>query len=181
MQTKRLFIGAYIDRDIFEYYMNDIQEDLKGITFGKWVEYDNLHFTLKFLGDTDENIITQIIETLGDELKLHNSPIEFKGLGAFPNLRNPRVLFANMLTKGNILTNLANSIANKLAKFGFAKETKEFKPHLTLQRLKDFNSQGFSDVVESYKETVFGNMDSFTVNIIESKLTKSGPIYFVIK
>ena len=61
MQTKRLFTGTYIDKEIFEDIYEDMLEDFKGITTGKWVEPENLHFTYHFIGDfeTDKILINQ--------------------------------------------------------------------------------------------------------------------------
>lgn len=180
MNTKRLFIGTFIDRDVFKYSYEDIIEDFKMAVFGKWVEIENLHFTFKFLGDVKMQEITKIKEELDDLFTDIESPLIFNGLGGFPNLINPRVLFANIIDNSGQLEFINNSIEKRLFNLGFPADNKPFKPHLTLIRLKDFNKFEFKNAVSKYKDYEFGEMDSFKPVLIESKLTPKGPIYSVV-
>jgi 2'-5' RNA ligase len=181
MKTKRLFIGAHIDSELFEYALDDLKEDFDGALFGKWVEAHNLHFTFKFLGDTDAQLIPKICDVLDEELQRKHIEIEFAGLGAFPNLRDPRVLFVKMNYANRALEKIRDSIENKLYSLGIPKESKAFKPHLTLLRVKSCNPESFQSVLQNYQDFSFGVQSAFKISLIESKLTPSEPIYTNLK
>ncbi len=180
MDTKRLFIGTFIDKDIFKYSYDDIKDDFQNAVFGKWVEIENLHFTFKFLGDVKINEIPAIKEKLSDLTVTYDDNLLFNGLGGFPTLANPRVLFANIIDSNQLLQTINNRIDKRLFQLGYPTEDKPFKPHLTLIRLKEHNKPEFKKAIDKYKDYEFGEMDSFKVVIIESKLTPRGPIYKVV-
>ncbi|HPI20216.1 MAG TPA: RNA 2',3'-cyclic phosphodiesterase [Candidatus Kapabacteria bacterium] len=179
--VKRLFIGAYIDKNVFVQHLFDLKRKFYNLCSGKWVEAENIHFTFKFLGDTKIELIPEILNALQDELKCFDSKLIFDGLGCFPKPQNPRVLYVNIKNNENIMENIFNSIEKKLTTFKIPKETNPFKSHITLCRLKSFNNPQFKEEVEKYKLFYFGEMSSFKVLLIESKLTPKGPIYTVIK
>ena len=181
MRTKRIFIGTFISQDIFSNIYDVLKSDFAKATNGKWVEKENLHFTFKFLGDVDINIISQISSELVEELKLYNCELTFKGLSCFPNIRQPKVLFSKIFTNKELINSIYNRIEQKLLDFGFEAEKRRFDPHLTLQRIKQYDNKLFPDIISKYANEVFGTMSSFEVVMIESELTRSGPIYKVIK
>lgn len=106
--------------------------------------------------------------------------LTFKGLSCFPNIHQPKVLFANLLTNRELITALYKKIEQKLSNFGFIADRRKFEPHLTLQRIKQYNSKLFPEVINKYANEVFGTMSNFEVEMIESELTRSGPIYKII-
>jgi RNA 2',3'-cyclic 3'-phosphodiesterase len=180
MNTKRLFIGTFINHELIKRNYAIIKNDFSPLCIGKWVETENMHFTYKFLGNTDEKIIPEICDDLKGYLTDYNSKLTLKGLGVFPNPKRPRVLFINILDEHNILKSIFDNLENKLIKFGFEKEKRKFRSHITLQRIKYCNNN-ISDYLEKYSETEFAQIDEFSVNLIESKLTSKGPVYSVIK
>ena len=177
MESKRIFIGTYIDPSIFEFIYDDIKEDFKNASFGKWVEFENLHFTYKFLGDTSISLLKQIQDDLSEILVTYNKLIQIKGIGAFPDLRKPKVLVANIYSQNNILQDISSKIDKILLNHNIKPEDREFKPHLTLQRIKSTDRLNFKEVIAKYIDYDFGEMTSFSVKIIESVLTSKGPIY----
>lgn len=180
MQKQRLFIGTSIDKSLFEFIYDDIKDDFYNACAGKWVEPENLHFTFKFLGDVNADLTPKIKHALDAYLSTFDSELLFKGLGAFPNTKRPRVLFASFSNPGALVFQLHKNIDRRLQEFGFGKEKKPFNPHLTLRRIKSFNQPEFSGMIEKYREIDFGIMNSFSVDLIESKLTRTGPIYTII-
>jgi len=179
--VKRLFIGAYIDKNLFVQHLFDLRRKFYNLCSGKWVEAENIHFTFKFLGDTEIVLIPEVLNSLTEELKSFESKLIFEGLGCFPNLQNPRVLYVNIKNEENILENIFKSIEKKLITFKIPKETNPFKSHITICRLKIFNNPKFKEEVVKYKSFNFGEMNSFKVHLIESKLTQKGPIYTLVK
>jgi RNA 2',3'-cyclic 3'-phosphodiesterase len=177
MQTKRLFFGTFIDSTIFQYIFEELQSEFSSVTQGKWVEPDNLHFTYQFLGDTDVSIIPEIKYNLGNYLKTHNSGLLIQGLGVFPKIKRANVLFTNIYCMDKIIFEIQKQIEKVMQKFGFQPEKREFTPHLTLQRIKKSDTSELKILLDKYKSHKFGYLDSFSVDLIESKLTPKGPIY----
>jgi 2'-5' RNA ligase len=103
---------------------------------GSWVRAENLHVTLKFLGDTDEYAVPMLKDTL---TMLANQttriPSTITHISAFPSLRNPRVLFFEVKEHERI-TSLAEYLNNHCIVWGFPKEDKKFLPHITFCRIK---------------------------------------------
>ncbi|MBM3132253.1 MAG: RNA 2',3'-cyclic phosphodiesterase, partial [Chloroflexi bacterium] len=99
----------------------------------KWVDPEGIHLTLKFLGNVStEKIvdITQAIESASTNVRPFS--LEMDGLGAFPNLKLPRVAWVGVSGDIRIVTGLQKKIDESLVPLGFSPEAKAFSPHLTL-------------------------------------------------
>lgn len=152
----RTFVAVKVEPSpVLIHIMKNLQMALRGEQV-KWVEPNNLHLTLKFLGDTLPSQVDEIGEELNQVSKMFSSfSFELEGLGFFKNKGMPRVLFAN-ITEGEILQQLAAEIETRMLKLGFEPENRPFKPHLTLARIKFLkNKKAFYQVVEKYRETFF--------------------------
>lgn len=180
MTTKRLFIGTFIDNKIIVPYYGEIKRLFEKVCKGKWVEERNLHFTYSFIGDFDVNLIENLKEKLKIYLVDYASSLTFSSISAFPNLKKPRVLFIEAYSKDDILNMIFKGIDKSLREFGIKGEHTQFKPHITLLRIKEFKNPEFSQAVQKFEGFKFGEMDYFKVNLIESILTSSGPIYQII-
>ena len=179
-ETIRLFTGTYVDTDIFRFIYDDIKYDFRGASFGKWVEAENLHFTYHFIGDVPENKLEELKENLSEITHEYSDLLMFKGIGAFPNFRRPRVLHIPIFDNG-ILLEIYKNIGNILNKLGYETENRQYKPHLTLQRIKDFDKEKFIQALDKYKNYEFGTMNGFKVSLIKSKLTRQGPVYTILQ
>jgi len=144
----------------------------------KWVERENLHITAKFLGDSDRKILTksfqEILSYFTDKKKIE---FEISLKGIFPNLSSPKVLWLGTKTENNEFTEYAKIIENILATYGFQKEKRDFKAHLTLGRVREI-----SDLQAFLKEwdTLEVPENKFLCDkivLFESQLTKYGPVY----
>jgi RNA 2',3'-cyclic 3'-phosphodiesterase len=148
----------------------------------KWVEEKNLHLTLKFLGETTEAQIAEIEETL-IKIASQFQPFNFmlEGTGYFKSGRQPSVVFAGIKNLSE-LESLAAGINVNLANVGFSKETRAFKPHLTLGRinfLKD--KKRFYDFLEEYKDTRFQQVKVDEIVFYQSILKPTGPVYIPLQ
>jgi 2'-5' RNA ligase len=181
MSLKRIFTGTFIDSSVFSDSFNNLQNDFRNVTKGKWVEPENLHFTYQFIGDTEESVVNEIMEHLKSYLIEYRSELIIKGLGAFPDLRNPRILFANVINPNRDVYDIQLKTTRVLEKFGYQAEKRQYHPHITLQRIKFADRTNFRTTIEKYSETLFGNMLSFKFCLIESILTPNGAIYKIIK
>ncbi|MCX7735918.1 MAG: RNA 2',3'-cyclic phosphodiesterase [Candidatus Kapabacteria bacterium] len=181
MASKRIFTGTFIDGLILDNIYDELQKEFKNATKGKWVEIENLHFTYHFIGDTEESVVEKIRDSLKNYHTNFESNLIIKGLGAFPDLRNPRVLFINVLNPDGKVFEIQKETTKILQKFGFKPEKREYHPHITLQRVKFADRTNFRKAIEKYRETLFGEMKSFKFNLIESILTPNGAIYKIIE
>lgn len=139
---------------------------------------EGMHVTLKFLGDTEEDSMSEIIRHL-EKSVLGFAPFEVKiiGTGAFPNKRNPRVFWAG-LEDGGILGRIAGSIDENLSAMGFARESRPFTPHVTIARVKaPYGLEKATKILEEFERTQFGTYLVKDIRLKKSTLTPNGSIY----
>jgi len=175
---KRLFIALNIPPDIkmkLADLLNELNRHSQGI---KWCRPEILHFTLHFLGNVDnvtEEQIKLIIQSYAG--KFGGFEFKFRGINAFPSLAHPRVIYlACPQVNGRSLTKLQSLLGERLIKLNIEIDRRPWQSHLTLGRVKAGDGKFKSDHKELNKlaaETFL--IDSF--ELMESKLTESGPIY----
>lgn len=180
--TKRLFIGIKIQasKKMLDAY-DDIKASLNNEKI-KWVKIENLHFTLKFLGDIEIQCIDNITDILHSIASgFEPTEIEIKDFGVFPNLYRPRVLWFGMQDY-EMISELASEIENHLEKVGIDRSDKPFKPHLTIGRVKFLrNRQSLTEIYERYKDFTFQKIQVREFDLIESILKPEGPTYIPLQ
>ena len=179
-ETKRLFIGLTNDNEIIPQVFSNLREDFKNVLYGKWVEKQNLHITIKFLGDTEVELIPQLQNALKSILGTHQGKIVAKGINAFPSLNRPRILYIANTVGSEMITSINKQVETSLAPFFLKSDNKTFRPHLTICRIKEIANGNFSSTLAKYRDFDFGSSDNYSVNLYESKLTPRGPIYSVL-
>ena len=174
----RAFIALELSNEI-KNELARLQGELKKVGADiKWVKSQNIHLTLKFLGDIDEGKVEQIKKIL-DQISSQNKTFEispFK-LGAFPNIDNPRVVWAGIDKGCSNAEQIAQSVEDELSKIGFEKESRPFSAHFTLGRVKSGKNK--AALKESFS-SVEARPESCAINSItlfQSTLTPQGPIY----
>jgi len=175
---KRLFVGIFTPLD-FEEVRREVEE--LGVV-GKWVERENLHVTLRFIGEVEEEKVPQIARMLKGRLK--GAPkvrLSYRGLGTFNRNGLPRVLWVGV--EGEGLKEVKRRVDQALMPFGLPPEDEEsYRPHITLLRIKKLRRRGkFSGILFRMREFDFGGKESSKVCLIESKLTPEGPVYEVVE
>ncbi|OYP31010.1 RNA 2',3'-cyclic phosphodiesterase [Rhodopirellula sp. MGV] len=184
MQTIRSFISIPITPGITS-AATKIIKALKPVDSGiKWVPLDNLHLTLKFLGEVD-NVEVFDVCTAIRSVTSHIEPFElhFTGTGGFPNLDKPRVLYAGIEDPSGLLVKMVGELELKLADLGFKPEPRDYRPHLTLGRARSKGglvSEELSEAMQQYSDTHLGDMVVDEVNLMASFLDKQGPTYQVM-
>jgi RNA 2',3'-cyclic 3'-phosphodiesterase len=143
----------------------------------RWVRAENLHVTLKFIGNVDAGKLEAIRGALGEVAAAGAVELHFRGVGFFPNERRPRVLWAGIVASPN-LAPLAAGIDARLEKLGIASETREFAPHLTLAR---FDPPGISQrlraTVQEHAAREFGTLRTGNFHLFESMTRPTGAEY----
>ena len=174
----RTFIAIAIPKNIKDkigVYEEPLKKEKAKIS---WVKPENIHITLKFLGEVEENKISEIYEAL-KKCVSNQKPfdIEVMGTGGFPNLNRPRVIWVGLKKGSEELKTLAKSIDNELEKLGFQKEKRGFSPHLTVGRVKSIYN--IHEFVKKMNSVEFKG-DTFTADeilIMKSDLKPTGAVY----
>jgi 2'-5' RNA ligase len=166
--------------ETFRAFIAEAQEALKLYGFRvKWVRPQNIHLTLKFLGNTATADTDKITAAMA--LAARNCPVvslAAKGIGVFPNVRRPRVIWAGLNGQLEILSNLQQTLDAHLADLGFPRETRAFKSHLTLGRVKGkIASARIKAAIDKLKEFESGSFEINQVILFKSELRPSGAVY----
>lgn len=147
----------------------------------KWVRAQNLHVTLKFLGEVAPGKLPEIVEVLRNAPTAGPVALRFRGLGFFPNERRPRVLWVGMDGPQSLI-GMAAGVEATLKNAGFPREEREFTPHLTLARNKQGTiSPELRDAISKRSTWELGTMDASTFHLIESKIKSTGPEYTTLE
>jgi 2'-5' RNA ligase len=178
----RAFIGIEIDPQTVRNISTALVQLKSHVPGVRWVDSANFHFTLKFLGNIDEPAIDSVARAL--ELHLHLFPrftINAKGLGVFPDLRRPRILWVGLA--GKELATLVSKVETAVEPLGFTKEERTFKPHLTVGRWRQFDGSAkkLGEEIEKWKGHEFGQGLITTVIFFQSVLTQKGATYHPLK
>jgi 2'-5' RNA ligase len=177
--TLRTFIAIPLSSEI-QQFLSQVQDHLKKLDCNiKWVNPENIHLTLKFLGDVKPKKIDAIKQTL-EELAKNMRPIniELTQIGAFPNAKNPHVLWIGIKDDEHQIARFASSVEDNFGKIGFKKEKKPFSPHITLGRIRSpKNIQLLSEAISNYALPVDLKQIAQNITLYKSTLTPAGPIY----
>jgi len=183
MSLLRTFIAV----EIPPHLQNKIQQAVESLhsTIGaalvRWVPAHNMHLTLKFLGDVSPASVDRLTQILGTEADLCPAfDIQITGLGSFPSLRRPRVLFIGIQAPAE-LEALYRGIESACAKIGYESENRGFFPHLTLGRVKQTASaleqQKIRRALEETKIDSLGTARVNSVHLYKSDLKPTGSVY----
>lgn len=181
----RVFIAIDIDDEI-RAGLGNLQQQLQdkaNIKKGdvKWVAPENIHLTLKFLGEIKDEQVVDVCNVVKDVASRHHSfELEVGSVGSFGG-RSARVLWVGIGKGKDSLLQLQKDLEQQLASSGWPPEQREFAGHLTLCRVK--NSQAgvkLAAVTEDYKDFKLGTIEADSVCVYQSQLAPSGPIYTVL-
>lgn len=141
----------------------------------KPVEPYNLHFTMQFLGEISQETAKKVMLSL-NAIKFSKFVVNFKGVGVFPKLNFPRIVWIGTdENSGNLLIKLAKKVEDALTPLGFSVD-KPFKPHITVFRIK--NKIGdISKELDKFKSIDFGTQEITGFKLKQSVLSSKGPIY----
>ena len=169
----RTFVAIEIDSEDIIRRIKSMQES---VSFkAKPVKIDQIHFTLQFLGEIDEETCKKI-KKLFCTIAFSQFNLSLKGIGVFPNLKNPRIVWIGTDKKGvENLMEISKQIEMKLASLGFKKD-KKFRAHLTIFRIKE-RIDDISNEIKKYEKMEFGAQVISKIKFKKSVLSPEGPIY----
>jgi len=179
----RAFIAFDLTQDLRE-ALRALQEELrKARADVRWVRPEGIHLTIKFLGNITEERVEKIAEAMGTAVKGTPSlTIHLHGLGAFPTLRSPRVVWVGVREETGGLTALQDRIEIEMERLGFLREKRGFRPHLTLGRFKSFRGrEEIVPLLEQWNDREVGAFAPRELVLFRSTLLPSGAEYSRLK
>jgi 2'-5' RNA ligase len=179
LEKVRSFIAVNLNPEIKK-YLTSLQGNLNVTeTKIKWVEKNNLHLTMKFLGYISLEQ-TELVKSILKEITTRCSPFIIKlysNIGIFPAYKMPRIIWVGIKEGVNQLSELYNSIETMLYKKGFPRENKDFSGHITIGRVKFIKDKAnFIQILKRIEVNNF-TQEVNSIDLMESKLTPNGPIY----
>ena len=161
-----------------------LQEELGKLGSGaKWTRPENLHLTLLFLGEVEELEVVSISRVVQKRARKHAPfSLELAGLGAFPNSRRPKILWAGITDGVTELRALHADLEEALLDLGcYRREDRGYTPHLTLGRLsQDDRAEDWAAVLAKHADWQGGSTPVDEVLIMASQMRKGGPEYSVL-
>jgi RNA 2',3'-cyclic 3'-phosphodiesterase len=183
MSVMRAFIAIDLPPEIQECVgkiSGELKDKLTNLPV-RWVPLENIHLTLKFLGDVSYKnleMLTEIIQQIASGF--HNFDISVGGIGAYPKIHKPRVIWIG-LEGPSELTSLQHSIETETTRLGYVREERPFSPHLTLARVsRNANSheiRQISSILGDYKVGFLGVANVSEMHLLKSDLKPGGAIY----
>jgi len=148
----------------------------------KLVALENIHMTLKFLGDTDESLVDDIEKLMITSIQnIEPFDVKIKGTGAFPNLNYMKVVWVG-LEGVDPLISISRTLDRELGKLGFKREKRGFRPHVTVARVKGpKNKNILAGIISEYENVSFGVKKVDGIRLKKSVLSREGPTYSTVK
>jgi 2'-5' RNA ligase len=173
----RVFVALEIPADVrgaIAALQRKLEPECRG---ARWVRPDGIHVTLKFIGEAAPEKVEHIKSELSGVRAASAVRIAFRGAGFFPNERHPRVFWAGIEATPN-LAELAAEIESRLERLGIPRESRDFRPHLTLARFK--SEEGLPRLraaLAGAGPLEFGSMETTEMHLIQSRLERGGAVY----
>ena len=177
----RVFLAVELSSGIREHLSSLQQELKKTLPPINWVRPESIHLTLKFLGYVEPSRISQLLlalEPIGT--KQHGFSIEVQGMGVFPQVKHPKILWVGVIGKTHALQELVLEIESALEPLGFPPEEKPYHPHLTLARIKRDNAIVGSALLKHgvlEREPHLGTLTVDRLTLFQSDLDSTGATY----
>ena len=180
-ETVRSFLAIELAEDLVPKILNVQKEFKKTNANIKYVPSQNMHFTLKFFGNIDLDMVEDISMAVEKVIKNYSSfELNIKTCGCFPNMKVIKVFWLG-LDEGSPIKDLQKDLDKEFRKLGFKKE-KNFISHLTIGRVKSpKNKQEIRKTIEKLENIEIGQMTVSKICLKKSTLTPQGPIYEDIK
>lgn len=177
---KRMFIAMPLEAPGIDLVRIELEKSGRCL---KIVPDTNYHITLKFLGDTERTVCDRLVSALDNSSRPQRVECTIKGLGCFPGISNPSVIWAGMDYDSMLMDRLFKFTEDAALAAGFPPEQRKFVPHLTLARVR--RKQAVPSILKEYiksnGETVYSRCVIDKVILFESVLKKNGPEYTVYK
>jgi 2'-5' RNA ligase len=182
MTLLRAFIAVEMPAEIQQNVYKETSNFRSGIeSLVRWVPSQNMHLTLKFLGDVSPSSVEFLIQMLRNEANnIHCFNLQLTRLGSFPNLRQPRVIYIGIHAPA-ALDALQRGIESASRRLGYESEERPFSAHLTLGRVKQnitaVDQQKIRRTIEGTQVDLLGTARVDLVHLYKSELKPGGSVY----
>lgn len=175
MSTIRTFVGAHIpETPELRHLLRRLQR-IDGLP--RTVATDGMHITLKFLGDVESDQVDTIAAAARESAGLQkSSEIRLRGVGAFPNLRRPSVIWVG-LQQAEFLATIAADLETRLEALGFPRDPRPFQPHVTLLRIKSRPPEELFELLQASLDLGLGAVRVDAITFYQSELRPEGSRY----
>lgn len=171
ISSMRTFLGISIP--------DEVKEQLTSICYGlpdiKWVDEENFHITLVFLGEQTQEEVDRISDFCS-EISVSNFDLELRSVGVFGKQKSPSILFAEVKQNPHLLQ-LQKILDSGLRKRGIQPERQEYHPHVTIGRFKNFYNAKISPYLEEFSDFSSSSFAVSEFHIYSSRSSANGPIY----
>ena len=174
----RCFVAVDLEDPDLLNALGRIQDGLRGVGADlKCVERENIHLTMRFLGDVGEGVLEDL-QGLISGVNFPPFGMGLRGVGTFPNLRRPRVIWVGITRGVDELKGIFDRLESGLVGMGFRPERRGFSPHITIARVRSGrNRDRLVKQVMDHTDDEIGEMEVQHVRLKKSVLTPRGPIY----
>lgn len=183
MAVIRAFIAIDLPPEVLQ-CLDDVSQQLREKLIGapvRWVPVENIHLTLKFLGDVSESnidMLTDLLQSIVSNVKQFE--LSVGGLGAYPKPHRPRVIWVGVEAPPDLMI-AQRSVESEMSRLGYARERRPFNPHLTLGRVSRHSTnqdvRNIADVIKSNNVGYLGSARVTAFHIYRSDLKPSGAVY----
>jgi RNA 2',3'-cyclic 3'-phosphodiesterase len=181
--TIRTFIAVEIPDNITS-AIRELQQGLKdyGVDI-RWIRPENIHLTLKFLGDVRAADIDNIYEAISRTVDgIAAIPLKAKGIGVFPGIKRPRVLWVGLTGQLESLMKLQKMLDSNLKGIGFPQEKRSFKGHLTIGRINTIMpGKKFGDALMAFRNFESEAFIAHKIILFKSELKPQGAVYTLLE
>lgn len=182
----RLFVALDLAIPVVERLVllqDELDRILPNDVNARLVAPENIHVTLKFIGEVDASMVS-VIETAIGEMTRPLFPFEFRtqGCGAFPDLASARIIWAGLDTQGaEVMSLLHQTLERGLDEIGIVPDPREYRPHITLARLRSEKPVNIGEFLTPLQNLELGTSYVRDLVLMASELTKDGPVYKVVR
>lgn len=170
MSSRRLFVALCLPEEIAD----TLLDTMEGLAGARWQDADNLHITLRFIGEVDRHLFDDVMAAL-ESVPFRSFPIRIAGVGHFEGKHRPRAIWAR-IEPSDQLSELQHSIEMACRRAGLEPVTRKFVPHVTIARLNS-GSDPIDGWLSAHGDLAPPPWRAEGFSLFESDLTPQGPIY----
>jgi 2'-5' RNA ligase len=175
-------LRAFVAVEIPQYVLaalESVQAELRRRLRARWVRPGSMHLTLRFLGNIPADLVASVADAVQAAAGSHPSfSVAVAGIGVFPSIRRPRVIWSGFSGQTGLLSDLQRSLEERLAALGFPREERPFRAHLTLGRFSEPPEPArMAEVLNSFDTRTFGEFAVEELVLFQSDLQPKGPVY----
>lgn len=176
----RTFVAVEMSEGVLSAAAKVVRELSRSGATVRWIEPQNMHLTLKFLGEVDALEIPEVCKAVEESVaQVPGFTFDVAGVGAFPKVERPRTIWLGVTRGNKQLLELQEQLEEGLKPLGFPPEKRRFSPHLTLGRVKRQGPElaALSEDLELLADHEAGTTAVDEVTVFSSELTREGPVY----